>query len=305
MHHAQRRIARRHVVHRDTHRAQIVEFVETDLLALHLPPDAVDVLRPAADLGADAVFGQGLLQAGDHRGDVALAPGALLVQLGGDLLVDLRLQVPECQVLQLPLELPDAQPVRQRRMDVAGEPRQRLALGLGQRACRAHAGQLAGQQDRHHPQVAYDRQQQPAQAFGVDAALLLGVQGPHLGRGGLAFAQIRQRGGHAGAAPHRGLQGRHRVQQRGQHHVAIGGQGRQRIQRVCGHAHRIGHAGIGAVLRGRFGERMPQRRRQRLQRRPLQQRGDVVNGGDHGRKGPRPSAAGMTTLPASRPQEQP
>ncbi len=252
-----------------------------------------------------------LCRAGGDRGDVPLAPGALLVQLGGDLLVDLRLQVPECQVLQLPLELPDAQPVRQRRMDVAGEPRQRLALGLGQRAGRAHAGQLAGQQDRHHPQVAHDRQQQPAQALGVDAALLLGVQRPDLGRGG-HWPSRRSASAADTCLPvplrDRGLQGRDRIQQRGQHHVAIGGQGRQRIQRVCGHAHRIGHAVLrigDLVLRGRFGERMPQRRRQRLQRRPLQQRGDVVNGGDHGRKGSRPSAAGMTTLPASRPQEQP
>ena len=63
MHHAQRGVAGGHVVHEHAHRAQVVEFFDRHLLLLHLPPDAVDVLRPPADLGGDAVFAQRALAA--------------------------------------------------------------------------------------------------------------------------------------------------------------------------------------------------------------------------------------------------
>jgi hypothetical protein len=73
------------------------------------------VLRPAGDVGLDAGLGQGRSDALLGVGDEALAVGALLVEQAGDAAVGLGLQVAEGEVLQLPLELPDAQPVGQRR----------------------------------------------------------------------------------------------------------------------------------------------------------------------------------------------
>ena len=88
---------------------------------------------------------------------------------GARSLVGLRLEVAERQVLQLPLQLPDAEAVGQRRMDVAGQLRQRAALRPRAVRGQAQAREVPRQQDRHHAQVAHDRQQQAAQAFAVAA----------------------------------------------------------------------------------------------------------------------------------------
>ena len=87
--------------------------------------------------------------------------------------------VAERRVLQLPLQLPDARAVGQGRVDVAGQLGQRAALLVVQLVGRAHPRELARQQDRHHAQVADDRQQQPAQALAVASGLTAGVQCPH------------------------------------------------------------------------------------------------------------------------------
>jgi hypothetical protein len=42
----------------------------------------------------------------------------------------------------------------------------------------AHARELAREQDQHHAQIADDREQQPAQAFGAAGTAARGVQGP-------------------------------------------------------------------------------------------------------------------------------
>ena len=53
-----------------------------------------------------------------HLRHVLLACAALGVQQLGDELVLVRLQVAEREVFELPLDLPDAQPRRQRRVDL-------------------------------------------------------------------------------------------------------------------------------------------------------------------------------------------
>ena len=74
-------------------------------------------------------------------------------------------------------------------MDVAGQPGQFAALLLRQHSGVAHADQHARQQDRHHPQVAHDRQQQAAQALAAGAAPWFGMQRPDLFGGALAVQQ--------------------------------------------------------------------------------------------------------------------
>src|SRR5690606_4120653 len=120
------------VIHQHADGANVVQRAEGHALALHLLADAVDVVGPAGDLGGDARRGAGAVQARLGVLDEALAVGALLVEQAGDTLVGVRLQPAEGQVLQLPLQLPDAQAVGQGRMDVGGEFGQVAAFRFGQ-----------------------------------------------------------------------------------------------------------------------------------------------------------------------------
>jgi hypothetical protein len=97
--------------------------------------------------------------------DEALACAALLVQQLRDALVGVRLQETEGQVFQLPLELPDAEPVRERRVDVGAELGEFASFRFRQARRGAHPHQLPRQQDQHDAQIPDDRQQQPAQAL--------------------------------------------------------------------------------------------------------------------------------------------
>src|SRR5690606_25495210 len=181
VHDAEGGVAGGDVVDHHPYRAQVVELADGHALLLHLLPDAVDVLGPARHLGVQAVREQGLVEFALDLLDVAFSVAALAVEQAGDAAVGVGFQVAEREVLELPLELPDAEAVGQRRMDVAGELGQRAAFGLGQSGRMSQARQLPRQQDRHDPQVAHDRQQQPAQALAARAVrAALGMQGPDL-----------------------------------------------------------------------------------------------------------------------------
>lgn len=62
VHHTQHGVAVADAFHDDAHGAQVVEFVHGDVLALHLFPDAVDVLGTAVDFGRDALADQQAVQ---------------------------------------------------------------------------------------------------------------------------------------------------------------------------------------------------------------------------------------------------
>ncbi len=237
MHHAQRGIAGGDIVDHYPHRTDVVQLVERQPLLLHLPPDAVDVLRAATDLGLDALRNQLARQHLLDILDVALAGDAGFVDFPSNAPVGLRLQVAERQVLQLPLQLPDAQAVGQWRVDVACQLRQRAALLVVQLVGRAHPRQLPGQQDRHHAQVADDRQQQPAQALAVASGLTAGVQCPHRVGRILAVEQadhrrlvVAQR-----QLVQAGTQARQVKQQCCHHRAFVGREHRQRIEGIAQH----------------------------------------------------------------------
>ena len=108
VHHAERGVAVLHLGHDDAQRAHVVELAEVERLRAHLVPDRIDVLRPAVELGLDA---SGFELAAEQRNgarDVLLTLEALFIQHAGDALVELRLEIAERQVLDLPLELRDA-----------------------------------------------------------------------------------------------------------------------------------------------------------------------------------------------------
>ena len=127
-------------VDNDAHGAHVEELIKAQVLALHLLPDRIDVLRTSRDFGLDAVL---LKKSADAQHGALHELDALLarfVELLCDLTVFGRARETQRQVLELPLELPDAEAVGQRCVKVerlgaellgalalrGGEPAQRL-----------------------------------------------------------------------------------------------------------------------------------------------------------------------------------
>ena len=166
--------------------------MERLLLALHLAPDAIEVLGPAA------YFAMGQ----PHRGQPIpqqlhghLQPLLTLAALGGHLLlhvpVGLGLEDLEGQIFQLPLQPANAEAIGQGGIDLPGFPGDaQLLFGL-ERRDGAHVVQPIGQLDQHHPDVAGHGQKHAAQVFSLGFCVVGEVnaaelgnplhQGPHLG----------------------------------------------------------------------------------------------------------------------------
>ena len=102
-----------------------------------------------------------------QRLDVALAVGAPLVERRGHAAVLVGLEVTERQILELPLQLPDAEAVGERRVDGARLERAARALGGRQVARVAQRHQLLGETREHQARIAHHRQQHLAQRLGL------------------------------------------------------------------------------------------------------------------------------------------
>ena len=87
------------------------------------------------------------------------------------------MQVAETQVLQLPLDLPDAQAIGQGRENFQGFRSNAPLLLLGERLQGAHVVQAIGQFDQHHSHIIGHSQEHLAQALGL---LVLQVPLGHL-----------------------------------------------------------------------------------------------------------------------------
>ena len=118
VHHPDGRIAVAHFGNQHTQGPDVVDLREVDPLAPHLSPDAVDVLGAAGHLRLNARIAQCLLEAVRHTPDIGIPVHALLIQKLGNLLVGGLVQVAEGQIFQFPLDVANAQPVGQRRVDV-------------------------------------------------------------------------------------------------------------------------------------------------------------------------------------------
>ncbi len=105
--------------HQNAHRAHVVDLGEIDALALHLAPDRVDMLGATVQVISQypLAFEQRFQRMHDIL-DITVSIQPLLRQLLGDRLVFGLVQVAEGQILQLPLDLADAQPMGQRRIDI-------------------------------------------------------------------------------------------------------------------------------------------------------------------------------------------
>ena len=147
----------------DAHGAHVEHLLEGEALAVHLPPDAVDVLRPADHLGRDAGARELAGDLGDHGFDVALAVDAGLVEPAGDAPILGGFEPSEGQVLELPLELPDAEPVRERGVDLPCLPGEMKARGIVELAGMPHPAQLVREAHEHEARVGDDGEQHSSQ----------------------------------------------------------------------------------------------------------------------------------------------
>ncbi|MCG3171424.1 MAG: hypothetical protein CALGDGBN_03036 [Pseudomonadales bacterium] len=203
VHHAERRVAVGDRAHQRAHRTHVVHLAYPDPLALHLAPDAVQVLRPARELRTQARRRQRLGEARDRRRDEVVAIGAPFREQLRDTAVIVGLQLAEREVLELPLDLPHPEPVRERCVDL-----HRCARGLLRLLAAIRRIQIAqclhalGEPHQRHTRVVDHRYQHAPQhlALATPVRETVGasvpragpqhVHAPHtLEQGGYAFAE--------------------------------------------------------------------------------------------------------------------
>ena len=162
---AERGVAIAHFRNQHAHGANVVDLAEFQTFALHFAPDRIDVFGPAADVGLDAGGQQFVFQLRHDVGDEALAIKAALMQQLGDLLVLLRLQIAEGQVLQLPLDVADAQSMGQGGIDVEDFPGDAVALLVVGVLHRANGAGAFSQLDQRNAHVVDHGHEHLAQVF--------------------------------------------------------------------------------------------------------------------------------------------
>jgi hypothetical protein len=171
-------------------RDQVEDLVQVLAVALHLAVDAVEVLAPARQVVAQPL---GLQPGGEHLdrlADVRLALVVAHAHLALQLAVALGLEVAEGEVLELVLDVVDAEAVRERREDLDRLTRDALLLGGRHRAQRPHVVQAIGELHQDDPDVAHHRQQHLAQVLGL---LVLVDAHRELGDLGLALDDLAHR----------------------------------------------------------------------------------------------------------------
>ena len=174
---AERGVAVLHLVDQNAHRPDVVERFDPPLLAAHLVPDAVDVLGAPAHLGFHAGGGQLALERRLNVLDVMLAVEAPLIEQARDALIGFGLECAQGKILELPLELPYAQAIGQRREEI-----ERLARGLGAGVGRrivtadqeAQCLRALGELDQDDADVLDHRQQHLAQILRLQVVILPG-----------------------------------------------------------------------------------------------------------------------------------
>ena len=156
------------------HRGEVVDLVELAALASHLVVDRVEVLRAAGDVDRDVDLLELAPQHVGCLGDLAFAVGAPLGDHRLDLRVLARVQRLEGEVLELPLERVDAEPVGERRVDLERLPRLLDLLLLAEVLDRAEVVEAVGELDEDDTHVLGHRHDHLSVVLGL--RLLAGLE---------------------------------------------------------------------------------------------------------------------------------
>jgi hypothetical protein len=140
----------------DAQRLNVVDLLQVQPLALHFAVDGVDVLGPSGDRRRQLHLVDARAQQVGGHFDVGGALGAAFGQLPGNGVELIRVQVAKGQVFQLPLELPDAQPVGQRGVDVQRLVGELLPPRRVQRRRLAQPLDAVGHANQDDADVAFD-----------------------------------------------------------------------------------------------------------------------------------------------------
>ena len=141
----------------DPHGREVVDLVELAALAHHLVVDRIEVLRAAGDVGRDVRLLELALEDARRRLHVLLAVASALGHHRLDLRVLPRVEPLEREVLELPLDGVDAEPVRDRRIDLERLLRLLELLLPAEVLDRPHVVQAVGELDEDDARVLRHR----------------------------------------------------------------------------------------------------------------------------------------------------
>ncbi len=164
---AEGRVAVAFGVDEDADADQVVDVGELAAAHDHLLVDRVVVLRPAGDVGLHAAVAQVGVDPLDDLGQVGVARRRPLGDQPDDLVVALRVERGEREVLELPLDRVHAEPVGQRGQHLERLAGLALLLVRRQEAQRAHVVQPVGELDDQHARVAGHRDDHLADRLGL------------------------------------------------------------------------------------------------------------------------------------------
>ena len=167
MQHAEREIALGQGADDDAKAENVVDLREGQVLLAHLAVDGEQRLLAAEHLHLQLVMREAFFDVAlDAVDDVAPIAARLLHRFRQCRMAP-RPQVLERQLLQLAVGLVQAEPVRDRRVDVERFARDAGALVGGHRLHRAHVVQPVGELDEDHAHVARHREQHFAKRLGL------------------------------------------------------------------------------------------------------------------------------------------
>ena len=131
------------------------------------------MLWPALNLGVDLQLFELVAQPGDRVFDVGFALAARLGDALDDVAIRLGIEIAQTHVFDLPLDLPNPETVRDRRVDVERLARDRLLFGRRKARQRAHVVQAVGELDDDDADVLGHRQEHFAQVLDLRVFLRL------------------------------------------------------------------------------------------------------------------------------------
>ena len=176
--HAQHAVAVGFPFHQHAQGEEIVYFAQLlalGLILLDFAIGAVDVLGTAGNIGIDPLVLQLIAQQLGHLGDVGLAHSAAGGEHPGNLAILIDVQIPEGQVLELPLDFPDTKAVGQGSVNVQGFLGD-AALFLGWKGVqRSHVVKAICQLDQDDTDILRHGHQHLAEALGVQTVRVVGA----------------------------------------------------------------------------------------------------------------------------------